>query len=158
MSRQAKKIASRWVHYKIAIEWQPPIPPEAILRAFGERQAYVPDTQSLISLDEARDSVGVFIPKIQELLKKKQGDRYYVNASENRGRIFYFFSPPQPIDTFNMTLAMRGNKTHLSFGYTPYKLDGSPDFKKMITKQVLTEPDVAGLAMMRLVRATLAEI
>jgi hypothetical protein len=159
MSRQAQRVASRFVHKLISSGWQPSIPQAFMSIFLGDRQAYVPDTKSLVSLDEARDSVGVFIPKILELLKKRNlGDRYYVNATESRGRIFYFMTTRDEVDSFNMTLAMQGPKAHISFGFTPYKLDGTPDFKKMITKQALAEPETAGLAMMRLVRIVLAEL
>ena len=158
MSRQAQRVASRFVHKLISSGWQPSIPKALLAAFFKDRQAYVPDTKSLVSLDEARDSVGVVIPKILELLKKSQGERYYVNASESQGRIFYFMAPRQRIDAFSMTVAMQGPKAHISFGFTPYKLDRTPDFKKMITKQALAEPEVAGLAMMRLVRTVLAAL
>ncbi len=159
MSRQARRVASRFVHKLITSGWQPPIP-QVFLSAFlGDRQAYVPDTKSLASLDEARDSIAIFIPKILEMLRKRnQGDRYYINASESRGRIFYFMTTRDEVDSFNMTLAMQGPKAHISFGFTPYKIDGTPDFKKMITKQALAEPETAGLAMMRLIRTVLAEL
>lgn len=157
MSRQARKIAAKYVQMCIAQNWVPPISSD-FLERIKQKLAYSPDTKNVEALDTARDSVGVFLSKILDLLRKKQGERYYLNVSESQGRFFYFMVPRQKIDAFSMTIAMHGPKAHLSFGFTPYKLDGSPDFRGMITKQTLAEPDLAGIVMMRLVRATLAEV
>lgn len=157
MLRQARKVAARYAQTRSTQGWVPPIP-RTFLERLVQKLAYSPDTKNVELLDLARDSVGVFLPKILDLLRKKQKERYYLNVSESQGRFFYFMIPRQKVDAFNMTLAMHGPKTHISFGFTPYKLDGTPDFKGMLTKQTLVDPELAGMMMMRLVRATLAEI
>jgi hypothetical protein len=109
-------------------------------------------------LDEARDSVGALIPRVLGLLRKSQGDRYAVNGSESHGKIFWFFAPPQPIDAFSLTLSIRGRLAFLSFGYIPYTLAGQLDFRRMISDHATADPELAGLALMRIVRSILSKI
>jgi hypothetical protein len=156
-NRQARKVAARWAFKQALGDWQPVIPQEA-LEFFLTRQAYVPDTPDLQKLDDARDSVAVFLPKVIEALHKKQGEHYYMNASESQGRVFYFFSPQQPLDAFSLTLSIRNGHAFLAFGYTPYTAQGKLDFHGMVNAQAATEPELAGLSLMRLVRAVLAKI
>lgn len=155
--RQARRVAARWALKQALGSWQPEIPAEA-LEFFFTRQAYLPDTPDLQKLDEARDSVAVFLPKLIEVLHKKQGDRYYMNSSESQGRLFYFFSPQQPLDAFSLTLSVRNGHALLAFGFTPYTAQGKLDFHGMINAQAATDPELAGLSLMRLVRAVLAKI
>jgi len=155
--RQARKVAAIWAIREAQMGWQPTIPQEA-LEYFFTRSAYLPDTPALQALDDARDSIGALLPRLLELLHKKQGDRYFMNGSESQGKIFWFFSPPQPIDAFNLTLAIRGDQAFMAFGYTPYMLDGHLDFHGMISAHATAEPELAGLALMRLVRDVLSRI
>jgi hypothetical protein len=152
-SRKALKLAAKYTQDVLAKEWQPTIPTEFLKWAFRERVAFRPEDNS--QLDLARDSVTVFIPKILDLLKKHQGEKYGVTGSESHGRLFYFFTDKHRLDSFNMTIAIKNEKAQISFGFTPYKLNGSPDFENMITKQNTIDPEVAGLGMMRLVRYVL---
>lgn len=157
MNRQARRVAARWATEQALGDWQPTIPQEA-LDFFLPRLAYLPDTPDLQKLDEARDSVAVFLPKLLEMLHKKQGERYYMNSSESHGRIFYFFSPQHPLDAFNLALSIRNGHAFLAFGYAPYTAQGKLDFRGMVGQQAATDPEMAGLALMRLVRAVLAKI
>lgn len=159
-NRRARKVAARWALFEAQKGWQPTLPQEALAyraRLFA-RSAYLPNTPALQALDDARDSIGALLPRLLELLHKKQGDRYFMNGSESQGKIFWFFSPPQPVDAFNLTLMIRGAQAFIAFGYTPYTLDGRLDFHGMISSHVMAEPELAGLALMRLVRDVLSRI
>jgi hypothetical protein len=153
--RQARKVAARWALHVARGDWQPPIPQEAL--AFF-RTAYLPNTPSFQLLDDARDSIGVFLPKILDLLHKKQNDRYFMNSSESKGRLFYFFSPRQPVDSFSLTLYMKGLQAFVAFGFIPYKPGGGLNIQGMISEHALAEPDIAGLAVLRLVRSVLSRL
>lgn len=133
--------------------WNPPIDREIL-----GRLAFLPDTPDLQDLEVARESVDVFLPKILRVLQDRQGDRYYMNASESHGRIFYFFSPRHPIDAFSLTLSARGGRATVVFGYTPYGLDGRPNFKGMRQQSVTSDPEMAGLAVMRLIRSVVSSL
>lgn len=155
--RQARRLAARWALYEAQQSWQPVIPAEA-LAFFFTRSAYVPNTPDLQALDVARDSIGAMLPRLLDLLRKKQGDRYFMNGSESHGKIFWFFSPPQPIDAFNLTLATREGVAFLAFGYLPYTMTGQLNFRGMISDHATSDPEMAGLALMRLVRSVLGRI
>lgn len=158
MAALARKVAARWAYQQALGNWQPEIPQEALAYFDGIKVAYTLDTEDGIALEDARSSVSVMLPRILEALRKHMGDRYAMNASESHGKIFYFFSPPQPVDAFNLTLYIRAQKAVLVFGYTPMKLNGMYDFQNMKTKTVQSSPEMAGMAVMRLVRALLAEV
>lgn len=154
-TRQTRRVAATWARKVAFAGWSPNIPAEA-LTFFKE--AYSVDTEDGMALSDAKDSVGVFLPKILDLLRKAQGDRYYVNASEAKGRLFYFFSPRQPVDAFNLTLGVKNGKAFLAFGYIPYKLNGMLDIPNMLSEKAVTDPEVAGLSVMRLVRSILSKV
>jgi hypothetical protein len=157
-TRLARRVAARWSLEQALGDWQPPIPKEAREFLQGIKVAYIPDTDSLRALDDARSSVQVMLPKILTTLTKHQGDRYYMNASESHGKIFYFFSPRQPIDAFSLTLYIKGDEAVCVFGYTPYKLNGMLDFANMKSERTLSRPEMAGLGVMRIMRELLATI
>ncbi len=158
--RQARKLAARWALQQALGDWQPPIPKEALDYFHGIKVAYAPDAPFAEDLNTARESVAILLPNVLAALRKKMGDRYSLNAStESRGKVFYFFAPPQPVDSFNLTLSVTpAHQAILVFGYTPMKVTGGLDFANMKTKSAHSEPDMAGLALMRLVRALLVEI
>jgi hypothetical protein len=153
MNRLARRIAAKWALQTSMAGWRPPIPQELLARV-----AFSPFTDNQQALEDARDSVGIFIPKILDTLRKAMGERYYVNASESHGRIFYYFAPRDPIDSFNLTLWIHGPNAQVSFGYVPTKLDGSLDIANMESVRLPAEPEVAGLAVMRALRDLLAKL
>jgi len=157
-TRLARRVAARWALEQALGDWQPPIPKEARDFFHGIKVAYLPNTEDLVALDDARSSVQVMLPKILITLGKHQGDRYYMNASESHGKIFYFFSPHQPVDAFNLTLYIKNGEAVCVFGYTPYRLNGMLDFANMKSEQVSAIPEMAGLAVMRILRDLLATI
>lgn len=149
--RLIRRVAARWSLQQIQLAWVPPIPTEALARL-----AFLPTAPESQALTDARDSVSVFIPKLLQMLRKVQGEPYSMNASASRGRIFYYFAPKQPLDSFNMTLWVQGDKAHLAFSFVPHKLNGHLDFQRAISEKTTSEPEMAGLALMRLVRSVLA--
>lgn len=118
----------------------------------------MPDTEEGAGLEAARDSVDVFLPKILDTLRKAMGERYYVNSSESHGKIFYYFAPRQPVDSFNLTLWVRGPNAQVSFGYVPTKVDGSIDLANMKSVRLPAAPETAGLAVMRALRDLLTKL
>lgn len=153
MDKLARRIASRWAFAQVAGDPQAQIPSEHL-----RRFAYAPSTLDFESLDEARDSVNIFLPKFVEILRKTMQDRYYVTASEGRGKLFYFISPRHPVDTFSLTLWVKDGKAYLDLGFTPYNLKGEPDYGKMKNERATAHPEMAGLAFMRLVRKILPAV
>lgn len=158
MARLSRRVAARWALKQALGDWQPAIPKEALEYLQSVKLAFMPDTEEGAMLEDARASVAVMLPKLLKTLQQHQGDRYYMNASESHGKIFYFFSPRQPIDAFSLTLYIQKGEAICVFGYTPYKLDGSLDFKGMKSERTLSRPEMAGLAVMRIVRELLATI
>lgn len=152
VTAQHRRIVAAWGRQVAFSGWKPEIPTEALILAYSL------DTEEGVLLSEAKDSVGALLPKLLDAIRKHMGDRYHVNASEARGRIFYFFAPRQPVDAFNLTLSVQGDMAHLSFGYIPYKLNGKLDIANMKSEKAVIEPDLAGMAMMRLVRNLLGRI
>lgn len=142
---QVLRVAARWSLQQLELSEQT-----------LAKLAYMPDTPANQALDVARDSISVFLPKMMQTIRQVQGERYGMNASESRGRIFYFFSPRHPVDSFNMTLWIQGDKAHIDFGFTPHKLNGQLDLQKAISERAVSEPEMAGLALMRLVRSVMA--
>jgi len=154
--RQARKIAARFAYAQASL-WSPPIPPE-VRQICQPRLAYLPNTADLQALDDARDSVGVFLPKLLDMLYRKQGDRYHLNGSASRGYLFYYLSTRHPIDAFNITLSIKKGLAQVALGYMPYKLDGRVDLRGMRTEHGESEPEMAGLALMRACRSLLSKI
>lgn len=149
---QARRVAAAWGRKVAMSGWNPPIPAELLILA------YTQETEEGQLLSDAKDSLGSLLPKILELLYKTQGDRYYMNASESHGKIFYYFAPRQPVDAFNLTLWIKGDMAYLSFGYMPYKVTGGLDLQNMKTERTSIEPDLTGMAAIRLVRNLLGKL
>lgn len=153
MNRLARRVAAAWGRKVAFSGWRPPIPQELLSRV-----AFMPDTETGQPLEDARDSIDVFLPKILDTLRKAMGERYYVNASESHGKIFYYFAPRQPIDSFNLTLWIHGPNAQVSFGYVPTRMDGSLDLANMKSVRLPAAPETAGLAVMRALRDLLSKL
>lgn len=155
MDKLARQVAAQWIMSTLERGWQPPIPGWLLTKV-----GYTLDNPEGVALHEARDSVALFIPKLLSELRKKMGERYYMNSSsEGHGKVFYFFAPRHPIDSFNLIVgAERGGTISLSFGYMPYKATGRPDFANSTEKTMRANPETAGLALMKLVRTVLSGI
>lgn len=159
ISKTARKVAATWA-FRIASEgWQPAIPDWAHKWASSQIEAYAPSADFTQALDEARTSVNIMLPKLLQMLHQKQGERYYMSASESRGKVFYYFAPRHPVDSFSLMLAITpGAEASLAFGYMPTKVNGSPDFANGKQNKAKSDPELAGLQLMRLVRALLAQV
>jgi hypothetical protein len=157
MDSLTRRVASTWA-FKKATEGGSPIPLEVLQHFFGGKTAYALNSEEGFALHEAQESVNLFLPKILEMLFRKQGDRYYMTASESRGRIFYYFAPRHPLDAFNLGVSVHNGKAMLFFGYTPMKVGGGIDLQGMISEKAVADTEVAGLAVMRLVRSVLSKI
>lgn len=153
LTKVARRVASRWAYAWAAGDYSPKIPQEYIARC-----AFAPSDPDFEAITNAQDSVNVFLPKFIELLRKTQGDRYYANTTEGGGRLVYFFAPRQPIDTFGLMLSIKGGKAVMTLSYMPYNLQGNIDFKKSRSEKVVSEPEMAGLAFMRLARKLLQKL
>lgn len=153
LSKVARRVASRWAYAWAAGNYSPKIPKEYLARC-----AFAPSDSNFEAITNAQDSINVFLPKFIELLRKTQGDRYYVNTTEGQGRLVYFFAPRQPIDTFGLMLSVKGDKAVMTLSYMPYNLQGTYDFKKSRSEKVVSDPEMAGLAFMRLARKLLQQL
>lgn len=108
---------------------------------------------------DGRESINVLLPNLINLFRKTMGDRYSMSASQRQNDIFYYFSPPQPLDAFTMHLGCRGGKLFLDMGYIPYNTQGKPDRSKVIELQeVVEDSELVGLRMMNMARRLLAKI
>jgi hypothetical protein len=109
--------------------------------------------------DEAKLSIEIMLPTLLKTLEKKLHDRFYMNATQQRMKLYYYFSGHPALETFALTLSVQGGSSLLWFGYIPNKLLGGADFQKAIHDSVrVSDPEVAGLALMRLVRKLLTRI
>jgi hypothetical protein len=105
----------------------------------------------------ARESVNALIPTFLAYLRKHLGDRYTLNASSRRTDIYYFFAPPQPIDSVAMHLGVKGAKVRLDLSYSPSDLQGNRAPEKMReVREVIEDPELAGIYMMRMLRKVLS--
>ena len=159
MIRLARKVAAQWGFRQAMAGWNPPIPSWVFSR-FGFKEAFAPSDSDQETFQLAKESVNIMLPKLQDLLFRRIGDRYFMNASQRKTEVFYFFAPRAPIDTFSVHLAVRGGRVLLNIGYVPYTLDTNrPDFSKSVeVKGMATDPELAGLSLMRLCRKILSQI
>lgn len=109
--------------------------------------------------DEAKLSIEIMLPTVLKTLGKKFNDRFYMNATQQRMKLYYYFSGHPALETFALTLSVQHDLPLLWFGYIPNKLLGGADFQRAIHDSVrVPDPEVAGLALMRLVRKLLSRI
>jgi len=153
MDRLARRVAARW-NFKVAMSgWNPPIPEWVFSRV-----SFAPSGDRII-FALAKDSVNILLPNLLTLFRKSLGDRYSMNASSRSNEIYYFFSPPQPIDSIAMHVGVRGEMTTISMSYIPYTLMGKPDFSKTTElREIVADPEVVGLHMMTMARKLMAKI
>jgi hypothetical protein len=171
MDRIARRVAARWA-FKQAQGDNPPIIPRWVhtwaeslttrVAYLGERDEYsLPDLRTDDEVfDAAQDSIEILLPKFLATLKAKFYERYHMNASKTKNRIYYYFTPDNPIDTIALALVVRNHKAYLELIYVPYAVAGDRlDYKKAVRESAsVDEPDVAGLALMRMLRKVLARV
>lgn len=108
---------------------------------------------------DAKSSVTIMIPRLLAALSKKFRDKFYMRATQQRFKLYYYFSGDPALETIALTLTLKQGKPFLWLGYIPNKLTGGADFAKAIQEQVaVSDPDMAGLALMRLARSLLAKV
>jgi hypothetical protein len=113
------------------------------------------------AFDEAKLSIEIMLPSVLKTLGKKFNDRFYMNATQQRMKLYYYFAGHPAVETFALTLSIQGGSPLLWFGYIPNKMSlaEGADFKRAIHDSVrVRDPEVAGLALMRLVRKLLSRI
>lgn len=147
LSKIARRVASKWALAQAMQGFRPAIP-QAYLKL-----AFAPSDPNFELIQEARDSINVFLPKFLDTLKKELGDTYGMNATEGHGKLVYFFSPRHPIDVFGLILSVRNERVYLDLSYMPYALNGSLDLSKAKHEKAITNPTMAGLAFMRIARS-----
>jgi hypothetical protein len=159
MNHIVRSVVARW-NFKVAMsEFRPEIPEWIFERYATKTSLQSNPAVDLALFKDGKDSINVLLPNLINLFRKTMGDRYSMNASQRQNDIFYYFSPPQPIDAFTMHLGCRGGKLFLDMGYIPYDFHGKPDRSKVIeVQEVVEDSELVGLHMMGMARRLLAKI
>ncbi len=175
MSVSLKRVLSRWGVRVVTAGASGPIPHwvfewgaglerqvDALRLAYiGEKEFYAP-TKLLDpeTFSDAKDSLNALLPKFQSMLRAKFGERYHAVMSQTSTRIYYFFSAPSALESFSISLLVKHGNVHLALGYVPARLVGQGlDYSKMVEEQEnVGDPDLTGLALMRLTRKLLSRV
>ena len=174
VGKRALRVAARWTVQRILETGQPSIAPEVIAwveseRSFTARADYLQDLtrldlirdntfENLQTAEEemfadAKDSVGAMLPKVLQTLGKKFREKFYMRATQQRFKLYYYFAGHPALETIALTLTLKGGKPLLWLGYIPQKISGGSDIAKSKQEQVAVhDPEMAGLALMRLLR------
>lgn len=128
-----------------------------------ENQKTVPSMPVVLTdaqlVAQARESVSIMLPKFMEMLHKKFNEKFHMNSSGASTRIHYYFATHHPLETIAVMLGIASRKVFLSIMYAPLGLNGAVDYKKAFEqKQVVEDPELAGLALMRLGRSVLGRV
>jgi hypothetical protein len=133
-------------------------PPPILNPKLHESPEVVKDAKQLV-FDDAKLSMEVMLPSFQNQLSKKFHDKFYMRATQQRLKLYYYFSGYPALETIALTLGIHGGYPLVWVGYIPTKLQGGSDFSKAIHEQAIaTNPELAGLTMMRLVKKLLQRI
>ena len=109
--------------------------------------------------EEARESIAILLPNFLNLLKQKFKDKFDMNASATGTRIYYFFAPRLPLENIAVSLGVHNHRIFLSVLYAPVDLHGAVNYSKAIeAKENVEDPELAGLALMRLGRKVLGRV
>ncbi len=107
----------------------------------------------------ARDSVAGMLPKFLDLLHHKFNERFFMNSSASSTRIHYYFATKNPLETIAVMIGIVSQKIFLSMMYAPVNLQGAVDYKGATEmRENVEDPELAGLALMRLGRNVLARV
>jgi len=110
-------------------------------------------------LNEGRESISALLPSFLSVLRRSLGDRYSMNSSQTSTDMFYFFAPPQPIDSIAMHLGSHGGKLRLDLSYLPRDLKGGINLSKIVElMEIIEDPELVGLHMMRMIKKLMAKI
>lgn len=159
MDRLVKRVVARW-NFRVAMSGYRPAIPSWVFERYATKAAFQSNPKiDAALLDAGRDSIGALLPSFLAFLRRSLGDRYSMNSSVSANNIFYFFEPPQPIDSVAVHLGARGGKLFLEVSYLPHELKGGVNLSKIVEEKVVVEdPDLVGLFMMRLIRKVLARV
>jgi hypothetical protein len=180
MDPLARRVAARWGFQVAMADYNPPIPTWVFEWAEGTvktARGVCPDIKPfpcphcgqmvipppvLTDADivaVARESVASMLPKFQDLLHHKFNERYFMNSSASSTRIHYYFATKTPLETIAVMIGIVNQKVFLSMMYAPVNLHGAIDYKGAVEmRENVEDPELAGLALMRLGRQVLARV
>lgn len=182
MDPLARKVAARWALGVAMAGPTPPIPTwvaewaarvhaDSIKTAFADNgylhQLQLDKTQPSMPVvktdkqlfDEARESIEIMLPSFLKLLHGKFKEQFHMNSSALKTRIYYYFAPNHPLENVAVSLGVLNHRVFMSVLYAPVNLHGTVDYKKAIEmKEDVQDPELAGLALMRLGRKVLGRV
>jgi len=174
MDRLARKVAARWA-FKQALGPNPPAIPAWVFE-WGDRlttkiayldtkqfddttdmRAWRPDNEIF---QDAKESVNILLPKFLDLLRRSLHEQYHANASQTGNRIYYYFASNHSLETISLSVIVKRGVVLLALAFIPHGLTNDrPDYSKTIEEQErISDPELAGLALMRLARKVLARV
>jgi hypothetical protein len=172
-----RKVAAR---YAMAVAMEGPNPPiPAWVFAWGDKTArgVCPDIKpfpcphcggivvppSVMTEEDvfqtARESVETMLPTFHTALTKKFQDKFHMNVSATKSRVFYFFAAKVPLENVAVQLMMKGHQAFMSVMYAPVNLHGEVDYKGAVEmKSMVEDPEMAGLRLMHLAHQVFARV
>ena len=159
MDRLIRRIVARW-NFKVAMSGYRPDIPQWVFDRYATRVSFQGNPQiDRELLNEGRESISALLPSFLSVLRRSLGDRYSMNSSQTSTDMFYFFAPPQPIDSIAMHLGSHGGKLRLDLSYLPRDLKGGINLSKIVElMEIIEDPELVGLHMMRMIKKLMAKI
>lgn len=165
MDKIARKVLSRWL-WECVGDYRPEIP-EKTLEWSDLRLARYEYNLDDLDLEEmkvdpmgdAKLSFEIMFPKVLSTLRKKFNDKFYVNSTSRRGRVYYYFSANPAMETITFTLDVKSGNVLLGVGYVPHNAVKGPDYSRSLHKTVrVRDPELTGLEVMRQLRSILSRV
>ena len=168
MDKIARKVLSKWL-WKAVGDYRPEIPEEVISWSdsrlaryqspFRDRTIPITDDMVVDPLQDAKLSIEIMFPKILDSLRKKFRDKFYVNSTSRRSRVYYYFSAEPAIETITVTLDEKQGNVFIGVGYVPHNAVSGADYSRSIHRTVkVRDPELAGLELMRQLRSLLSRV
>jgi hypothetical protein len=178
MDPLTRKVAARWAFGMALAPWTPSIPDwvfawgaRVVKTAYADRgflhelqhgDTIPPPSAGPTPADifqAARESVEILLPKFKELLRHKFREQFGMNASAMALSIYYYFVPRHPLENIAVSVSVHQSRVLVSMMYAPVNLHNVVDYKKVVeAKEMLEDPELAGMALMRLARKVLAQV
>ena len=109
-------------------------------------------------LKDARESVNALMSRFLKILSQT-GDTYRMGASEKSGKIYYFFTGRHQLDAFSLVLsAFKEGEAKVLVQYVPYDIHKKPELSKIVSVEMTSEPEMAGLALTRAARQLIQDL